>query len=50
MSFIFYITNGFATLASIEPFQGYHQNSSSFYTQTEDLNQNPTYPQTWAQS
>jgi hypothetical protein len=38
MSFIFYINNGFTTLASIEHFQGYHQNLATFYTQTEDLN------------
>ena len=35
MSFIFYINNGFANIATIEQFQGYYQNISGYYPNNE---------------
>lgn len=50
MSFIFYINNGFTTMASVEQFQGYYQNLGSFYSNSDELYVASTYPQTWTQS
>lgn len=35
MSFIFYINNGFATVASLEQVQGYYQNLGSYYSNND---------------
>lgn len=50
MSFIFYINNGFATMASLEQYQGYYQNLGSFYSTGDEMLASSNYHQTWTQS
>jgi|LakMenE01Jun11ns_1017448.scaffolds.fasta_scaffold9135938_1 hypothetical protein len=50
MSFIFYINNGFATMASIEQFQGYYQNLGSIYSNSEEFYPSTNFQKTWTQS
>lgn len=50
MSFIFYINNGFATMATLEPFQGYYQNLGSFYSSTDEIYPSSVFAQNWTQS
>lgn len=50
MSFIFYINNGFANIATIEQFQGYYQNISGYYPNNEEIYSYNSYPQTWTQN
>jgi hypothetical protein len=50
MSFIFYINNGFATMATVEQFQGYYQNVSNIYSNADELYPASTYCQTWTHS
>jgi len=50
MSFIFYINNGFATLASLEQFQGYYPNMGSIYNNSEEFYPSTNFQKPWTQS
>jgi hypothetical protein len=50
MSFIFYINNGFATMAGLETYQGYYQNIGGYYSNTDEMYPSQNYPQTWPQN
>jgi hypothetical protein len=44
MSFIFFLNNGFATMAAVEQFPGYYQNLTSYYSGPEEPYMS-SYPQ-----